>query len=81
MSIDVTWLNAGTAHIKTNAVNLFIEQECIALVRNEKSIKIVKDNLLEKGKYTRIIHNEEKEHDTPVLCDDPLHDWDDFTSL
>lgn len=46
--IDITYLNAGTPHIKTDAVNIYIDGECVALVRNERSIAIVKAKLRNK---------------------------------
>ena len=77
---EVTWMNAGTPHIVTDAVNLFIGTECIALVRNEKSIKLVQESLREKGAhYSLASSNHDHEDSGPsVLCDDPLNDWEDF---
>lgn len=46
---EVTYLNAGHAHLKTDAVNIYIDNECVALVRNERSIEIVKSKLSKKG--------------------------------
>jgi len=52
----------------------------VALVRNEKSIKLVRESLREKGAHYSL-DSSTPERVPHVLCDDPLHDWEDFSSL